>query len=72
MNFESKDYAVRYTATESAKHRGDVVKRGVMATTEMNLEKEKIDKMGVKNQSDLPIYLNRSAYQYRHQGSSFY
>jgi hypothetical protein len=69
MTFEAKNYAVRYSETESTKYQHDIVKRGVMATAEMNFEKEKIDKMGLKNQSDLPIHLNRSAYQYRHLNS---
>jgi hypothetical protein len=64
---------VKYSETESTKYRRDIVKRGVMATTEMNFEKEKIEKMGLKNQSGLPIHLNCSAYQYRHlyRGSRF-
>jgi hypothetical protein len=71
MTFETKDYAVRYSETESTKNRRDIVKRGVMATTEMNFEKEKIEKIGLKNQSDLPVHLNYSGYQYGNRGSRF-
>jgi hypothetical protein len=69
MTFETKNYAVKYSEAESTKNRRDIVKRGVMATTEMNFEKEKIEKMALKNQSDLPIHLNYSGYQYRHLNS---
>ena len=66
MIFETKNYAVKYTEAESSKNKRDTVNRGVMATSHMNFEQEKVEKMGVKNQSDLPIHLNYSSYQYRH------
>lgn len=65
MTFETKNYAVKYSEEETAKNRRDLLNRGMFATNEMHSQKQRIDKMGVKNQADLPVYLNNSAYQYK-------
>lgn len=72
MAFETKNYAVKYTEAEFAKNRRDIVKRGIMATSHMDFEKEKVEKMGIRNQSDLPVHLNYSSYQYRYIRGSKY
>jgi hypothetical protein len=42
MTFETKNYAVKYTEAEFVKNRRETVNRGVMATSHMSFEKEKV------------------------------
>ena len=58
-SFQKMDYRVKYPEEVASKHRKDIVRRGIYAAGEMDNERMKIQTLKIKNQKDLPIYLNK-------------